>query len=171
MKRIVIIGNSGSGKTYLATQLSTRYSIPLIHLDKLFWEPGGFNIKRPKDMVMQDIDRMKEDSRWIVEGVFGELAARFLENADALVWLDMEWDTFRNNLLHRGSESSKQLDSESAEANFQKLLVWASEYWIRTDLRSHSGHKELFDTFHGRKWVLHSRSDVDLLIRNPSNFA
>ena len=168
MDRIVIIGNSGSGKTYLALELGKHTTIPVIHLDKLFWEPGGFNIKRPKNVVMEDIDRLKQNSQWIVEGVFGELAERFLEKADSLIWLDMDWEYCRSNLLRRGSESSKQLDSETAEINFQKLLVWASEYWARDDLRSHSGHQKLFYTFQGRKWALRSRIEVEAFSSNPS---
>ena len=168
MERIIIIGNSGSGKSYLAVQLSTRDALPVTHLDKLFWEPSGFNIKRPKDVVMEDINRIKQNSQWIVEGVFGELAECFLENTEGLIWLDMNWDYCRRNLLGRGSESSKQLDPETAEINFQKLLVWASEYWLRDDLRSHSGHNKLFNAFPARKWVLRSRIEVDAFINNPA---
>lgn len=43
MKRTVIIGNSGSGKTFLARALAAGSGIPVIHLDEIFWQPGGFN--------------------------------------------------------------------------------------------------------------------------------
>lgn len=170
MQRIVIIGNSGSGKTYLAVQIGTQFGLPVTHLDALFWEPGGFNVKRPKELVLQDIEAIKQSEQWIIEGVFGELAAHFVENAEGLIWLEMDWDTCQSNLLRRGSESEKQRDPEAAEASFQRLLVWASQYWARDDARSHSGHQALFETFQGRKWTLHSREEVDTMIGDLSNF-
>ena len=84
MERIVIIGNSGSGKTYLAQRLSDYYGYPVIHLDALFWEPGGFNVKRPKEIVYAKIATLVHGENWICEGVFGELAQAFLANADHL---------------------------------------------------------------------------------------
>jgi hypothetical protein len=85
-----------------------------------------------------------------------------------LIWLDMDWNTCQSNLLGRGSESARQRDPEAAEASFQRLLVWASQYWARDDARSHSGHQVLFETFQGRKWVLRSRDEVDAMIGDPS---
>lgn len=122
MERIVIIGNSGSGKTYLAQMLSGYLHIEVIHLDKLFWEPGGFNKKRPIDLVYSEIATLSQGQLWIVEGVFGELAQEFCPQADCLLWLDVDWATCSANLRKRGSDSSKQLDPQLAEENFNKLL-------------------------------------------------
>jgi adenylate kinase family enzyme len=167
VQRIVIIGNSGSGKSYLARQLGQRLSITPTHLDELFWEPGGFNQKRPQEVLSHDIEAINTNARWIVEGVFGELAVRFLDKAECLIWLDMDWGCCLSNLLQRGSESSKQFDKAEAEVNFRKLLAWASKYWERDNLRSYKGHQELFDSFKGHKRVLRSRDEVDLLVSDP----
>jgi adenylate kinase family enzyme len=86
LARTVIIGNSGSGKSHLAKSLSTIYSTPIIHLDQLFWMPGGFNEKNPKDEIKNEIERKQKETSWIVEGVFGELAEMFLSRAQSLVF-------------------------------------------------------------------------------------
>jgi adenylate kinase family enzyme len=161
MQRIIIIGNSGSGKTHLALKLSDHFGYPLIQLDRLFWEPGGFKIQRPKEMVCAEISHLCQNKNWIVEGVFGELAKEFIPNADFLVWLDLDWETCSQSLHRRGSESSKQLDPTSAEENFQKLLKWTEEYWQRDGLRSHQGHKLLFEQFSTGKTRLDSRKAAD----------
>ena len=51
--RTVIFGNSGSGKSWLARRLGEKRSTPVVHLDEIFWLPGGFNAKRDpaKDQV------------------------------------------------------------------------------------------------------------------------
>jgi adenylate kinase family enzyme len=164
LARTVIIGNSGSGKSHLAKSLSTIYSTPIIHLDQLFWMPGGFNEKNPKDEIKNEIERKQKETSWIVEGVFGELAEMFLSRAQSLVFLDMDWTVCHAGLLVRGSESSKQLEAVKAEENFKNLLLWAEQYWTRTNLCSHSGHLRLFSNFTGQKYKFTCRAEVDNFI-------
>lgn len=141
----------------------------IIHLDQLFWEPGGFNKKRPADMVYSEIMTLAQGQSWIVEGVFGELAQEFLPQADCLIWLDIDWATCSASLLQRGSESAKQLDAQLAEENFNKLLQWASDYWQRQDLRSQRGHAALFEQFNGKKVCLKTSGEVNGFIGSLSN--
>ena len=93
--KTVIIGNSGSGKTWLAKKFAAT-GAPVIHLDNLFWLPGGFDKKRSKNEVDQLIDQSKKHDRWIVEGVFGELAEQYFDEADILIWLDIPWGLCRS---------------------------------------------------------------------------
>jgi adenylate kinase family enzyme len=51
MKRILIIGNSGSGKSWLAAQLAERLTIREVNLDTIVWQPGGFNQKRSQHEI------------------------------------------------------------------------------------------------------------------------
>jgi adenylate kinase family enzyme len=161
LSRIVIIGNSGSGKSYLAKSLSSIYSIPIVHLDQIFWKPGGFNEKRPNDEIQSEIEQRQKDESWIAEGVFGELATLFLARTQSLIFLDMDWPTCRKGLMSRGSESSRQLSAVKAEENFSKLLLWAEQYWIRTNLCSQSGHLQIFASFAGLKFRFTSQAEVN----------
>ena len=47
-KRIIILGSAGSGKSTLATKLGEITGIPVIHLDRLFWNPGWVETPRIK---------------------------------------------------------------------------------------------------------------------------
>lgn len=49
--KLLIIGNSGSGRTTLAKKLSQENSIPFFEMDSIVWEEGGFNIKRSHDKI------------------------------------------------------------------------------------------------------------------------
>lgn len=160
-KRIVIIGNSGSGKSHVARVLGAIHGLEVVHLDHLFWMPGGFNQKRSAEWVHAEIEVKKETATWIVEGVFGELADLFLDRADLLIWLDLPWEACRASLLARGSESSKQLNPKTAEASFQQLLAWAGNYGSRSDGRSHVGHGKMFTAFPGAKMRFDNRDDVN----------
>jgi adenylate kinase family enzyme len=165
MTRIVIIGNSGSGKSHLAKSLSKINSIPIIHLDQLFWMSGGFNEKRPKDEVENEIEQKRKGNSWIAEGVFGELAELFLARAETLIYLDLDWAACHSSLRARGSESSQQLLPAKAEENFRNLLLWAEQYWTRNDLRSQTGHLQLFNNFTKLKFRFTTRAEADEFIR------
>jgi adenylate kinase family enzyme len=164
MTRIVIVGNSGSGKSYLVESLSKIYSISIIHLDQLFWMPGGFNEKRSKDEVQNEVEQKIKGDPWIAEGVFGELVELFLPRTQTLIYLDVSWSVCDTSLKARGSESSRQLEPAKAEENFRNLLLWAEQYWKRTDLRSHTGHLRLFNNFTGLKFRFTMRAEVDEFI-------
>ena len=151
--KVVIIGNSGSGKTWLANQLATCASATVIHLDELFWEPGSLDRKRSKDEVLALIETSKLTPSWIVEGVFGELAELYLPEADALVWLDLDWFTCKARLQRRETNMA----IAQSEAGLARLLEWAAAYYRRSDKRSIEGHRDLFERFTGIR--IHLRSE------------
>ncbi len=159
-KRIVIIGNSGSGKSHLARQLSELFGSDVIHLDKLFWEPGGFGKKRPPEVVREEVGQLSHKEIWIIEGVFGDLAATALQNATTLIFLNKGWSECEAALKDRGSESSKQLDPVQAEKNFQELLTWAKTYYERENSRSLRGHSRLFQEFQKKKFEFQNRRET-----------
>lgn len=158
--KTIIIGNSGSGKTWLAAKMAKKDGLPVVHLDDLFWEPGGFDKKRSKETVLRLVEESRAAHSWIVEGVFGELAELYMDQSDLLVWLDIEWDICRKRLLERGSESKKHMSREQSAEGLRKLVEWASHYYDRSGFCSHSGHRELFDRFRGRK--IHARSVAEV---------
>jgi adenylate kinase family enzyme len=169
--KTVIIGNSGSGKTWLAGTMSSLTSTLVIHLDDIFWEPGGFDRKRSTEAVSALIAQAKRQEHWIVEGVFGELAQQFLSDASRLIWLDPEWSTCRERLMLRGSESKKHLNREQSKEGLMQLLKWAANYYDRTDMRSYHGHKTMFDAFGGTRFRLRSTDEVTDFVRDIQHSA
>ena len=53
MKRILIVGCAGSGKTTLAVALGERTGLPVIHLDQHHWRPGW--VERSKAMWREQV--------------------------------------------------------------------------------------------------------------------
>ena len=158
--KAIIVGNSGSGKTWLASRLAESTNAAVIHLDEFFWQPGGFDRKRSPMEVEELIATTKQSASWIVEGVFGELAARYLDDAGVLIWLDIDWSLCRERLQARGSESKRHIGREQSEKGLRDLIEWASHYYDRTDGRSWSGHRALFDGFRGDRLSLKSQEEV-----------
>ncbi len=53
MKRVVIIGPGASGKSILARQLGQITGLPVIELDKVFWQPGLVDTPRDQWVELQ----------------------------------------------------------------------------------------------------------------------
>ncbi len=87
MNRILIIGNSGSGKTTFAKSLSRKFDLPLVHLDKLFWIGEWQHISRDKfDLLLQN---ELEKDKWIIDGDFSRTLLHRLKYADTVIYFDL----------------------------------------------------------------------------------
>lgn len=86
MKRIIIIGCSGSGKSTLARQLAARLSLPLVHLDKLYWRENWQPVTDEEfDALLQ---RELEKPAWVMDGNFSRTLPLRLARCDTAVCLD-----------------------------------------------------------------------------------
>lgn len=58
-ERILIIGNSGSGKTWLGSALSQSMKVPLFHMDVIRWDREGYEIRRSAADIKKDLANIK----------------------------------------------------------------------------------------------------------------
>lgn len=158
MDRILILGNSGAGKSWLSWHLRERLGLGVHHLDDLFWEPGGFVRERPIELVRADVKRVADEPRWILEGVFGDLVEPILHRCTYLIFLDKDWAECHHALMDRGIQPERHASVEDAKRSFDALVQWASQYWTRGNGRSFIGHSTLFERFSGPKAALRSRA-------------
>lgn len=158
--RTVIVGNSGSGKTWLAKRMAENTSTPVIHLDEIFWFPCGFNDKRSASDVLNLVNARKDEADWIVEGVFGDLAAQFLSSAQTLIWLDFPWQVCKPRLEARGSESKAHMGRAQSEQGVRELIQWAEAYYARSGSCCHAAHLGLFESFTGRRFRFSTEMQV-----------
>ncbi|EUB72795.1 hypothetical protein PMI27_004717 [Pseudomonas sp. GM41(2012)] len=87
MQRIVILGNAGSGKSTLARALGKRLSLPVVHLDTLFWEPGW--VEPDAEQFRARVREAIAPDAWICEGNYARRTFDLrLSRADLIIWLD-----------------------------------------------------------------------------------
>lgn len=86
MERILVIGCPGSGKTRLAKALGEKQSLPVVHLDQLWWKPGWENVSVQE--FDEQLDAVLETERWIIDGNFSRTMPLRLQYCDTIVYLD-----------------------------------------------------------------------------------
>ncbi len=86
MKRILIVGCCGSGKSTLSRKLSQKLDIDSISLDKLFWKPGW--VERNSDDFDKSLQKELEKDSWIIDGDYGRALSHRLKYADTVIFLD-----------------------------------------------------------------------------------
>jgi adenylate kinase family enzyme len=66
MKKVIIIGSSGAGKTTFAKKLAEKTGLPLYHLDSIWHKADRSHITREEfDRILGDI--LSKDS-WMIDG-------------------------------------------------------------------------------------------------------
>jgi len=88
MKRVVILGRGASGKSTLARSLGEITHLPVIELDKVFWQPGLAAISRDRWAAVQE--KLAAEEEWIMDGDLGpyDVVEVRLRAADTIVFLD-----------------------------------------------------------------------------------
>ncbi|GAB3979380.1 DNA topology modulation protein [Spirosoma terrae] len=86
MKRIVILGSGGAGKSTLSRQLGHLLNLPVIHLDAILWQPSWVLVDKPTQQSLQQ--QLISQSEWIIDVNYGSTLPIRLAASDTVIFLD-----------------------------------------------------------------------------------
>jgi adenylate kinase family enzyme len=92
MRRVVVVGNSGSGKTRVASAIAEILGLPLLELDSVMHREGWDSGRGPK--FQEEVADFAKGDRWVIDGNYTSHGTREVvwPRADTVVWLDIsEW--------------------------------------------------------------------------------
>ena len=81
MKRVVVVGSQGAGKTYLAAKLGGLLNLPVTHLDEMFW---GL-----RDELNERVLELTQQEAWIIDGIFMKTLDARVAACDTVILLDL----------------------------------------------------------------------------------
>lgn len=110
MKKIVIIGSPGAGKSTFAQALGDILHIEVFHLDRYFWKTGWEEHPRATRIAIEQ-ELMKGKDQWIIEGTYLSSSDARLQAADTIIFLDMPTllclrQSARRHITYRGRSRS-----------------------------------------------------------------
>jgi adenylate kinase family enzyme len=150
--KVLVFGNSGSGKSTYAQALVAREGIPHLDLDAIVWEPGQIAVQRSPESVEGSLRSFIDlHPAWIIEGCYGELVRAASAHCTQLVFLNPGIDACLANNFKRPWKPHKYASLELQNTMLSQLQEWVADYYQRKDPWSYRVHREIFDAFAGAK--------------------
>lgn len=150
--RVVIVGNSGSGKSWKARELAQQHQLAHLDLDTIYFVPGLIAVARPMDDVLADLRAFIDaNPAWVIEGCYGDVAEAALPFCSELLFMNPGQDVCLANNGKRPWEPHKYASKEQQDGMLPFLLDWVGKYYERSDTCSYAFHRRVFDAFSGAK--------------------
>lgn len=141
--RVMIVGGSGTGKSFLGLRLAELACLPSFHMDQLSWHPGFVHRTTSEmDALTRDIHAR---AHWILEGGHYETGHERADRAHLLIWLDLHpalqsWRVFLRSLRHHGTV--RPCMAEGCPERFGRhtidvvRYVWKSHHFHRKQIQA-----------------------------------
>lgn len=95
MKRVLVTGNAGAGKTTFSKVLANKTGLPLHCLDSIVWKSGW--VKTADQERYDKIKNLVDGDGWIIDGV----SRQAFDAADTIFFIDMSLTRCLFNIVSR----------------------------------------------------------------------
>ncbi len=98
MKKVIVIGSPGAGKSVFSQKLSNITKLPLYHLDMLYHNTDGTHIS--KEEFEEKLRKIFKTDKWIIDGNYQRTLEMRISECDTVFLLD-----FPTEICVAGAES------------------------------------------------------------------
>ncbi len=99
MKKIIVIGCPGSGKSTVSRALHNKTDIPLYYLDMMYWNADKTTVE--KSVFLERLLAVLEKDEWIIDGNYGSTMDLRMEACDTVIFLDYPLDVCLDGIKER----------------------------------------------------------------------
>ena len=160
MKRVLVIGPGGAGKSTFAQRLGQLLNIEVKHLDRFFWKSGW--TEPSKEDWFKTVTELASGDSWIMDGNFGGTLELRLKHCDTIIFLDMPrllclWRITKRRFLYH-NRSRPDMAEGCSEKLDRSFISWVWNY----SRRSRPKVVKLLDEYSGSKQVVWLRSNAEV---------
>lgn len=160
MKKVIVIGCPGSGKSRLSKALSEKTGLPLYHLDMMYWKADKTQVE--KSLFLERLSEAIENEEWLIDGNYSSTMEMRLEACDTVIFLDFPKELCIKGIMERfGKPRSDMPWIETEEdAEFMEFIKSFNE-------QSRPAIIKLLEKYCEKNiFVLKNREEADAFIRN-----
>ena len=134
MRKVLVIGSGGSGKSTFSNQLGQSLRIDVVHLDQIYWKPGW--VETSKDEWLQTIAELVARDSWVMDGNYSGSLEKRLEACDTVIFLDLPrslclWRVLKRAVIYRNSRRPDMAEGCEEQLNL-KFVWWIWNYGKKT---------------------------------------
>lgn len=165
MKRVLVIGCPGSGKTTLSKALADKTKLPVIHLDKIQWT-GDWECIRGEDFDRILLEKMQAPY-WIIDGNYNRTIPIRLRECDTVIFLDYPTYVSLFGALKRVISNYGKVRDDmggNCRERFDPTFFW---FILTFNLKNRRRYHKLLDSADDKNIIiLKSRKEADKFLQN-----
>ena len=122
MKKIIVIGCPGSGKSTFSKALHKITGIPLFHLDMMFWNTNKTTVE--KSVFLERLSKALEKSEWIIDGNYSSTMELRIQECDTVIFLDYPLNVCLNGVKERRGKARSDMPwvEKDVDSDFVKYV-------------------------------------------------
>lgn len=154
MKRIMVIGCPGSGKSTFSRELHSITGIPLFHLDMMNWNADRTTVD--KAVFRKRLSDTIKKSEWIIDGNYGSTIELRLKECDMVIFLDYPLEICLEGIKERrGKERTDMPWVEAEDEEDAEFIEFIKNY----NSQSRPQVMELLDKYSDKKIIIFRNRD------------
>ncbi|MDE1153027.1 MAG: hypothetical protein PW788_10870 [Micavibrio sp.] len=138
MRRIVILGITGSGKTTFGHKLGAALGLRVTDLDDLYWLPNW--VERDTPAFYDLAEKTAAEDAWVIVGNYSKVRQAVWPLADTFIWLDYSFSHVFMQLVRRSIRRASDKtpicngNIETWGKLFSKdsIMIWLFKSYART---------------------------------------
>ena len=153
MKKVIVIGCPGSGKSTFSRGLAAVTGLPLFYLDQMYWNADKSTVE--KSVFRERLALAMSGDAWIIDGNYGSTMEMRMEACDTVFFLDLPAEICLEGIRSRRGKPRADMpwfekEGEEDEEFLKFIRAYNQDSRPRVlELLAQNSHKKIF-TFHSR---------------------
>ena len=129
MKRVIVIGCAGGGKSYFSRKLRDATGLPLYHLDNIYWKEDGTTLE--KTVFYDKLKKILELDEWIIDGNYKSTMELRMQACDTVFFLDLSTEVCLEGIKERrGKPRSDIAWRNTLEDDDEEFVAFIKSYSV-----------------------------------------
>ena len=162
MKKIMVIGCPGSGKSTFSRSMHKLTGIPLFHLDMMYWNEDKTTVD--KSVFYERLTNTIQKDEWIIDGNYGATIELRLQACDTVIFLDYPLDVCLDGVRARRGKARTDMPWIENEGEEDEEFI---EFIKNYNSQSRPKVMKLLDRYSDKDiYVFKTREEADEFLKS-----